>query len=161
MSTETTEPTDRKSFAPLVFLAYDSALGRYGLILSDDHMVSTTAAFGERGHEGGGYDWEAVARSAIRSRAPELAGRLAYDCEAGMFAAHGTDADALRRLGALLSEAHRDPAVLAAYLVGGGPGLVRLTRWRRPGAGAPPAGPVRRRSSRAWRAPLGCPRAAW
>ncbi|GAA4658118.1 immunity 51 family protein [Streptomyces buecherae] len=116
MSTEPTEPTDRESFAPLMFLEYDSAPGSYGLILSDDHMVSTAAAFGERGHEGGGYDWEAVARSAIRSRAPELAERVAYDCEAGMFAAHGTDAGALRRLGALLSEAHRDPAVLAAYL---------------------------------------------
>ncbi|MFE6882290.1 Imm51 family immunity protein [Streptomyces sp. NPDC057702] len=116
MTTDVTEPTDRESFAPLVFLAYAPGSGRYGLILSDDHMGATAEAFDARGHQGGGYDWEAVARAAIQAREPRLAERVAYDCEAGMFAAYGTDAEALRSLGALLSEAHRDPAVLAAYL---------------------------------------------
>ncbi|MFE7046271.1 Imm51 family immunity protein [Streptomyces atratus] len=116
----TTETTDRESFAPLVFLVHDHAPGTYGLILSDG-MDATAAVFDEHGYEGGGYDWEAVARSAVQSRAPELADRVAYDCEAGMFAAHGKDAEALRRLGVLLHEAHRDPAVLAAHIAAADP----------------------------------------
>lgn len=115
MTTHTNESTDRESFAPLVFLAYQ-APGRYGLLLSDDHMGSTTALFDQHGHQGGGYDWEAVARSAVHVRAPEVADRINYDCEAGMFVAYGFDAEALRKLGALLAEAHRDPKVLAEYL---------------------------------------------
>lgn len=73
------------------------------------------------GQYGNGYGWEGVARSAVRHRAPELGGRFAYDCEAGMFVAYGTDREALRKLGALLRDAYRDDALLRDLIDSGDP----------------------------------------
>lgn len=104
--------TDRESFAPLVFLEYDHKPGSYCLLLTDDHMLSVEDVFTAAGRDNGGYGWEAVARSAVRSRAPHLDGRFGYDPEAGMFVAYGEDAAALRELGALLCAAFGDRATL-------------------------------------------------
>ena len=57
------------------------------------------------GREPNGYNWEAVARQALRAYAPEFVGLIDYDPEAGMFVAYGSDRDALQRLGELLSKA--------------------------------------------------------
>ncbi|MEU1432385.1 immunity 51 family protein [Nocardia sp. NPDC005746] len=113
--------TDRETFAPLVFFEYDHKPGHYCLMLSDNHMLSAEAVFAEFGYDGGGYGWAGVARSAVAMRAPELAERLNYDPEAGMFVAYGDDAEALQRLGALLQEAHRDSTVLSGFIAGGDP----------------------------------------
>ncbi|MCX4094744.1 immunity 51 family protein [Nocardia sp. alder85J] len=114
--------TDRETFAPLVFFEYDHKPGHYCLMLSDDHMLATEAVFTEFGYDGGGYGWAGVARSAVTMRAPELAERVGYDPEAGMFVAYGEDAEALRRLGVLLQEAHRDSVVLTGFIAAGDPG---------------------------------------
>ncbi|GAA2782741.1 hypothetical protein GCM10010441_04570 [Kitasatospora paracochleata] len=113
--------TDRESFAPLVFFEYDHRPGTYCLMLSDHHMVDVEDVFEACGQYGNGYGWEGVARSALRERAPELADRLAFDPEAGTFVAHGSDADALRRLGGLLRDAFHDRALLAALIEAGDP----------------------------------------
>ncbi len=104
--------TDRETFAPLVFIEYDHKPGSYGLLLTDDKMAGVDEVFEAAGRQNGGYGWEAVARSAVRSRAPRLEGRFRYDPEAGMFVAHGEDAAALRELGALLSGAFHDRPAL-------------------------------------------------
>ncbi|MGW4383516.1 immunity 51 family protein [Kitasatospora sp. NPDC004531] len=104
--------TDRETYAPLVFLEYKHRPGSYCLMLTDDRMVAVDEVFEAAGQQNGGYGWEAVARSAVRSRAPHLEGRFRYDPEAGMFVAYGDDAEALRELGALLSGAFRDRPTL-------------------------------------------------
>ncbi|BAJ26802.1 MULTISPECIES: immunity 51 family protein [Kitasatospora] len=107
---------DRETFDPLVLIEYDHRPGSYGLLLTDDRMVEVDEAFEAAGQQNGGYGWEAVARSAVRTRAPHLEGRFRYDPEAGMFVAYGDDGAALRELGALLAEAFRDRAALRGLL---------------------------------------------
>ncbi|MGI5147720.1 immunity 51 family protein [Plantactinospora sp. CA-294935] len=85
-------------------------------LLSDVRMVDVSDVFQAEGHLGNGYDWTAVARSVVRSDAPELADRLGYDPEAGTFVAYGTDPEALRRLGGLLQAAFHDRAKLATLI---------------------------------------------
>ncbi|MFI9786389.1 immunity 51 family protein [Kitasatospora sp. NPDC051984] len=104
--------TDREMYAPLRFFEYDHRPGSYCLLLSDDRMVAVDEVFEAAGQPNGGYSWEAVARSAVRSRAPHLEGRFGYDPEAGMFVAYGEDAAALRELGAMLSGAFHDRPTL-------------------------------------------------
>ena len=77
--------------------------------------------FEECGAYGNGYGWESVAASAVRAHAPEIADRIKYDPEAGMFSAHGNDQAALRRLGILLHEAYHDRQVLAELIRSGDP----------------------------------------
>ena len=104
--------TDRETYAPLVFFEYDHRPGSYCLMLTDDRMFAVDEVFEAAGQQNGGYGWEAVARSAVRSRAPQLEGRFHYDPEAGMFVAYGEDPAALRELGALLSGAFADRSAL-------------------------------------------------
>jgi hypothetical protein len=113
--------TDRTTFAPLVFFEYDHRPGTYCLMLSDAHMVGVEDVFEECGQYGNGYGWEGVAKSAVRSRAPELADRLSFDPEAGMFVAYGEDADALKTLGGLLRDAFHDRATLKELIESGDP----------------------------------------
>ncbi|WP_017597306.1 Imm51 family immunity protein [Nocardiopsis lucentensis] len=113
--------TDHTSLAPLRFFEYDHRPGTYCLMLTDTAMVDVRDTFEEHGYDAGGYAWAGVARAAVRVRAPELEGRLGHDPEAGMFVAHGTDEEALLRLGALLHEAFHDPKVLAEFIAAGDP----------------------------------------
>lgn len=112
--------TDR-TFAPLVFFEYDHQPGSYCLQLSDSHMVEVMDVFEECDQYGNGYGWTGVARSVIQAEAPELADRVDFDPEAGTFVAHGTDPEALRRLGVLLQAAFRDRTRLAALIRSGDP----------------------------------------
>lgn len=113
--------TDRETFAPLVFFEYDHKPGHYCLMLSDNHMLSTEPVFAEFGYDGGGYGWAGVARSAVATQEAGLAERINFDPEAGMFVAYGADAEALRRLGALLHTALQDPAALRTLIAAGDP----------------------------------------
>jgi hypothetical protein len=113
--------TDRETYAPLVFFEYDHRPGSYCLMLSDHHMVAVESVLDRCGQYGNGYGWEGVARSAVRERAPELAGRFRYDSEAGTFVAYGEDCEALRQLGALLQRAFRDGAELEQLIAAGDP----------------------------------------
>jgi hypothetical protein len=96
------------SIEPLVFFEYDHKPGHYCLMLSDRFFGQAEAAFKRCGQYGNGYAWEAVARSAIRTHAPDLAERLRFDPEAGTFVAYGTDSAALKKLGRLLAHAFHD-----------------------------------------------------
>ncbi|GAB3159701.1 hypothetical protein GCM10027290_64900 [Micromonospora sonneratiae] len=113
--------TDGTTLTPLKLFEYDHAPGNYCLLLSDNDMVDTAAVFEEHGYEGGGYAWAGVARSAVATHAPELADRVRYDPEAGMFVAYGTDAAALEQLGGLLHQAFHDRDALAALIRAGEP----------------------------------------
>ncbi|NUS54454.1 MAG: hypothetical protein HOV66_06275, partial [Streptomycetaceae bacterium] len=87
--------TDDEALAPLILFESDHTPGSFSLLLGDVAEPRVMAVFEECGQYGNGYGWEGVARSAVRNRAPELDGRFAYDCEAGMFAAYGGDREAL------------------------------------------------------------------
>ncbi|GIG89404.1 immunity 51 family protein [Plantactinospora endophytica] len=104
------------SFSPLRFFEYDHDPGNYCLMLSDMRMVDVSDVFEAAGHLGNGYDWTGVARSVVRSDAPDLADRFGYDPEAGTFVAYGTDPAALRQLGGLLQGAFHDRAKLAELI---------------------------------------------
>ncbi|MDT0308926.1 immunity 51 family protein [Streptomyces sp. DSM 44917] len=113
--------TEREDFAPLIFFEYEHRPGSYCLLLSDAHMVEADGIFTECGQSGHGYGWTGVARSAVRSRAPDLEGRFGYDPEAGTFVAYGEDPEALRRLGSLLRDAFHDPGLLRDLIRTGDP----------------------------------------
>ena len=105
---------DDQPFAPLILFEYDHKPGHYSLMLTDTHMVGVDAPFVAAGHEGGGYDWNAVALQAGREAG--IHGRFRTDPEAGMFVAYGTDLDALQILARALQVAHADPKRLAALI---------------------------------------------
>ncbi|MET8628571.1 immunity 51 family protein [Kitasatospora sp. NPDC004669] len=107
---------DETSYAPLTLSEYDHEPESYYLMLTDDAMVAVEDEFTACGREGNGYGWEGVARSAVRSHAPEVADRLTYGSEAGMFVARSHDLDALRRLATLLSQAFHDRTQLAELI---------------------------------------------
>ncbi|WP_323374064.1 immunity 51 family protein [Plantactinospora alkalitolerans] len=109
------------SLNPFRLFEYDHDPGTYCLMLSDLDMVRVSDVFEECGYLGNGYDWSGVARSAVRTHAPEIADRLGYDPEAGTFVAHGTDPAALRQLGVLLQNAFQDGATLATLIRTGDP----------------------------------------
>jgi hypothetical protein len=113
--------TGSPALEPLTFFEYDHKPGHYCLLLSDTHLVALLDVFEACGQYGNGYGWAGVARSAIRSRAPELEDRVSFDPEAGMFVAYGEDAEALRSLGLLLREAWQDRSVLAELIRAGDP----------------------------------------
>ncbi|WP_328289588.1 Imm51 family immunity protein [Nocardia aurantiaca] len=83
--------------------------------------LATEPVFAEFGYDGGGYGWAGVARTAVMTQEPGLGERVNFDPEAGMFVAYGQDAEALRRLGALLRDAMADPAVLRRLIAAGDP----------------------------------------
>lgn len=102
--------------SPLTLFEYDHQPGTFCLLLSDNHMVGAMGVFEDAGHEGNGYNWEAVARQALREYAPEHVGMLDFDPEAGMFVAYGENREALQRLGELLARALRDREFLEELL---------------------------------------------
>ena len=81
--------------------------GNFSLVL---HAGSTPVdeVIAELGHEPNGYFWEGVAQLVVDAEAPHLRGRFAYDPEAGMFCAYGTDRGALEELATHLAAVATD-----------------------------------------------------
>ncbi|MEU2668917.1 Imm51 family immunity protein [Streptomyces sp. NPDC007164] len=116
-----TETIDHADLSPLRL--FGTSPGNYSLILSDHHVVELADLFEAVGQEGGGYSWDAVAHTAVRIHAPELADRIGgFDPEAGMMCVYGKDEAALRELGLILSGAFHDRAKLAALIEATDPG---------------------------------------
>ncbi|MER6914847.1 immunity 51 family protein [Streptomyces sp. NPDC000594] len=113
--------SDREDLAPLHLFEYDHQPGSYCLMLTDDAMVATQEIFTALGYDGCGYGWAGVARSVLHHRAPELAGRMGFDPEAGMFVAYGDDPEALRLLGVHLRRALTDREALRELIESGEP----------------------------------------
>ncbi len=90
----------------------DHGEGRFSLCL-DDFRMPSVPLFDERGLQGGGYTWEAIADSLIRLRRPELVAGVSYDTEASMFVAMGTR-PTMVALAHLLQEALNDEDLLRA-----------------------------------------------
>ncbi|WP_431948155.1 immunity 51 family protein [Micromonospora marina] len=81
--------------------------GQYSLLL-DAGTTPVDSVIGELGHEPNGYFWAGVAEVLVSTESPTLEGRFAYDPEAGMFCAYGTDRGALQELGALMNTVATD-----------------------------------------------------
>ena len=88
--------------------------GSFSLLCSEFQPHEST--FVECGYEGGGYDWEAVARQIIRSHAPHLAERVNFDPEGSMFCAYGQDKEALEELGVLMRDTFNDKDALSTAI---------------------------------------------
>ena len=102
----------KESIGPLALMEHEG--GQYSLVLSD--LDYRAEVFEEKDHEPSGYAWEGVVQLLLQERAPELADRVEFDSEAGMFCAYGTDAAALRTVAGLVQETLDDPAKLAAAI---------------------------------------------
>jgi hypothetical protein len=105
----------KNPYDPLVLFEYDHKPGNYCLMLTDA-MVDVMEVFEEAGRYGNGYNWEAVARQAMRTYAQEYDGLFDYDPEAGMFVAYGDNRVALEKLGGLLAKAFHDRELLSELL---------------------------------------------
>ena len=88
----------------------DHGGGRYSLCF-DDYAMPAMPLFEQLGLQGGGYTWEAVVRTLVKLRHPDLASQLTYDSEAGMFVAIGPR-QALVTVARLIQAAIGDPLVL-------------------------------------------------
>jgi hypothetical protein len=62
----------------------------------------------ELGHEPNGVFWEGIVELLIMAEAPELAGRVSFDSEAGAFLAYSSDRAALDDLAIRLREVAAD-----------------------------------------------------
>lgn len=102
--------------SPLRLFEYQHRPGTFCLTLSDVEMVKVMDVFEEYDRYGNGYNWEAVARQALRAYAPEHVGMMDFDPEAGMFVAFGDSEEALQALGELLARALRDREFLEELL---------------------------------------------
>lgn len=98
------------------FMLFGTSPGSFSLILNDNHMISHQDTFAQHGHEGGGYDWDSIARTVLRLQAPHLDASIKFDPEAGMFCAYGSDEAALRELGLLLLQVYRDGAKMVQII---------------------------------------------
>ncbi|MEU7937693.1 Imm51 family immunity protein [Microbispora bryophytorum] len=84
-----------------------STPGQYTLVLNAG-TTQVDDVIEELGHEPNGYFWEGVAQVLVRTEAPALEGRFAYDPEGGMFCAYGGDRGALEDLGARMAAVAAD-----------------------------------------------------
>jgi len=107
-------------YAPCQLVEHEN--GSYSLIFDDFDRAADI--FEEMGYEAGGYAWHGVADALVRTHAPELQTRVKYDPESSMFAAYGTDRDALGRLAELIRTAVDDPVVLRAAIESANPELM-------------------------------------
>ncbi|GAB6900316.1 Imm51 family immunity protein [Kineosporia succinea] len=96
---------------------FETTPGKFSLIMNAGGLPAdevVTAA----GHEPHGYFWDAVAKWVIRTRVPEVEGRVKFDPEGGMFCAYGTDREALTVLGEamawVVNAVDELPALIAA-----------------------------------------------
>ena len=87
---------------------------RFSLIFDD--FGPCADAFEARGFEGGGYTWQGVVEALVAKFAPEIADKVKYDPESSMFAAYGTDREALIRVAHLIRDVHQDRALLERVL---------------------------------------------
>lgn len=96
------------------FKLFQSGPENFSLILAQ--FAPADAVFEAVGRDGGGYDWEKVARAVVSTLPPSVAAGVAFDCEASMFSAYGPDREPLAALGAELARLFADPAALAAVV---------------------------------------------
>lgn len=95
------------------FSLTETTPGKFSLLLAN--FSPADQVFAESGHEGGGYDWESVAKQVVADN-PELAGRLSFDPEGSMFCAYGSDPPALEQLGTELALLFHDAVLLRAII---------------------------------------------
>lgn len=90
---------------PLKLIELDP--GKFSLLM-EAGSTPVDAVITELGHEPHGYFWAGVAKVLVDTEASTLQGRFAYDPEAGMFCAYGTDREALAELGVRMSAVATD-----------------------------------------------------
>lgn len=93
------------------FKLFQSGPENFSLILAQ--FAPADAVFEAAGRDGGGYDWEKVARAVVARLGTQVADGVAFDCEASMFSAYGPDREPLAALGAELARLFADHAALA------------------------------------------------
>lgn len=89
--------------------------GKYSLLL-DAGTTPADDVVDELGHEPNGYFWDGLAQWLIQTRVPEVADRLRFDSEGGMFCAYGTDREALTVLGDALAAVVNAPDQVTALV---------------------------------------------
>jgi|GEM_PF-3888205 len=112
------------ALAPFVILEHERASGSFDLVLYDGDMEEVEEIFHAWNAEGHGHGWEGLAQSVVRSRMPEIIGRLNFGSEAGTFVANSSDLGALLRLAAVLHEAFHDHTLLGELIRDADPDLL-------------------------------------
>lgn len=84
-----------KEIAPFIWVEHEGSASvclEAGGYLQD---VFDTRA--DEGFEGGGYDWESLAKVFLEEKLPDLMEKVGFDSEAGMFCAYSKDIEALHK----------------------------------------------------------------
>lgn len=81
----------KKEIAPFFWSEYG---GTFSVCLNAGDYLQEV--FEIRGTLGSGYDWESLARVFLEDKCPDLAGKIRFDSEAGMFCACSENAATLQ-----------------------------------------------------------------
>lgn len=107
------------NFAPCRLVRHEMS---FSLIFSDFGVRMEFLQ--ERGLEGGGYTWHALAESLMRLRQPALYPDVKYDPEGSMSAAYGQNVAALEALAVLIRQVQTDDALLEEAIANVNPDLL-------------------------------------
>ena len=99
---------------PFRVFQYDQNVGKASLLFDDfnttEHIFSKFDDF-----EGGGYDWESVARVVLDEMVSEMRDRVELDAEGSMFGARGSVSD-MEELGRVMYRVYLDNDLLSDLL---------------------------------------------
>ena len=84
----------KESIKPFRWVEYDA--GCSVLLDVGEYKNEIFELRADEGFEGGGYDWQSLARVFLDEKMPELVSAIKFDSEASMFCAYSENADSLK-----------------------------------------------------------------
>ena len=84
----------KEQIKPFGWAEHDSSVSL--LLDVGEYKAEVFEARADEGFEGGGYDWESLARVFLNEKMPALAGEIHFDSEGSMFCAYSENAEALK-----------------------------------------------------------------
>jgi len=80
--------------APFIVVSYET--GNSLLLDVGSYKNELFETRQDEGFEGGGYDWESLAKIFLKEKKPELADVIGFDSESSMFCAYSQDLELLK-----------------------------------------------------------------
>lgn len=83
-----------KEIAPFFWTEHENSVSV--CLVVGEYLQDVFDSRADEGFEGGGYDWESLARVFLEEKLPDLIDRVEFDSEAGMFCAFSKDPESLQ-----------------------------------------------------------------
>jgi hypothetical protein len=86
-----------KTIAPFFWVDHEESKSFSVCLNAGDYKPELFESRAEEGFEGGGYDWQSLAKVFLSERMPELEDTVDFDSEASMFVAYSKNEEALKQ----------------------------------------------------------------